>query len=162
MAERSIAYIVGFLTLAGTLLALPNIGMYYGLHHWTAAHHPRRGRRALHRAGRHRAGVAARTDRHDSDAGLDRQFGAGPAEGHVLRRDGLVHQSGAVAVAARDEVSERDIRSHPAVTDASNGTILVPANYGELGHLYVVVIAIGFSLPMLTIIFVKATRFRSA
>jgi len=48
------------------------------------------------------------------------------------------------------------------VTDPSNGTILVPANYGELGHLYLVVIAIGFSLPMLTIIFVKATRFRSA
>jgi hypothetical protein len=38
MAERSIAYIIGFLTLTGTVLALPNIAMYYGLHHWTAAH----------------------------------------------------------------------------------------------------------------------------
>jgi len=36
MAERSIAYVVGFLTIAGTLLALPIIGMYYGLHVWTA------------------------------------------------------------------------------------------------------------------------------
>jgi len=37
MAERSIYYIVGFLTLAGTLLSLPQIGMFYGLHEWTAA-----------------------------------------------------------------------------------------------------------------------------
>ena len=26
------------LTVVGTLLALPNIGMFYGLHEWTAAH----------------------------------------------------------------------------------------------------------------------------
>ncbi len=37
MAERSIAYVVGFLTLAGFVLALPIVGLYYGLHHWTAA-----------------------------------------------------------------------------------------------------------------------------
>ncbi len=37
MAERSIAYVVGFLTVCGTLLALPIVGMFYGLHHWTAA-----------------------------------------------------------------------------------------------------------------------------
>jgi hypothetical protein len=38
IGEHSIAYIVGFLTLAGTLLSLPTLGMYYGLHEWTAAH----------------------------------------------------------------------------------------------------------------------------
>jgi hypothetical protein len=38
MAERPITSIVLFLTLAGTLLFLPTIGMYHGLHHWTAAH----------------------------------------------------------------------------------------------------------------------------
>jgi len=37
MAERSIAYVVGALTIAGTLLMLPTLGMYYGLHEWTAA-----------------------------------------------------------------------------------------------------------------------------
>jgi hypothetical protein len=37
MAERSIAYVVGFLTLVGTALTLPVIGIYYGLHEWTAA-----------------------------------------------------------------------------------------------------------------------------
>lgn len=38
LAEYSIAYIVGALTIAGTVLALPSLGMYYGLHEWTAAH----------------------------------------------------------------------------------------------------------------------------
>ena len=38
MGERSITYLVGFLTIVGTLLSLPTLGMYYGLHEWTAAH----------------------------------------------------------------------------------------------------------------------------
>src|SRR6266446_3141769 len=38
MAERSIAYIVGSLTIATTVIGAPIVGMYYGLHHWTAAH----------------------------------------------------------------------------------------------------------------------------
>jgi hypothetical protein len=37
MAERSIAYVIGFLTLCSFVLSLPTLGMYYGLHHWTAA-----------------------------------------------------------------------------------------------------------------------------
>ena len=37
MARRSIAYIVVLLTIAAGVLSLPNIGLYYGLHHWTAA-----------------------------------------------------------------------------------------------------------------------------
>jgi hypothetical protein len=37
MAERSIAYVVGFLTIVGTVLTLPIIGMYYGLADWTSA-----------------------------------------------------------------------------------------------------------------------------
>jgi len=36
MAEKSIFYIVGFLSLCGAILSLPLIGMFYGLHHWTA------------------------------------------------------------------------------------------------------------------------------
>ncbi|MEO0863563.1 MAG: hypothetical protein AAFY39_03055, partial [Pseudomonadota bacterium] len=37
MANRSIAYIVVLLTLAAGVLSLPNIGLYYGVHEWTAA-----------------------------------------------------------------------------------------------------------------------------
>ncbi len=38
MAEKSIAHIVVFLTLAATTLSLPIISMFYGVHEWTAAH----------------------------------------------------------------------------------------------------------------------------
>ena len=97
MAERSIAYVVGFLTVVGTLLSLPIIGMYYGLHDWTAAPDRRRRRCALHRRHRYGAGVASGPDRDDSDAGLDRQLGTGTAQGDLFRGHGLVHQPGLVA-----------------------------------------------------------------
>ncbi|MGB7184849.1 MAG: hypothetical protein WBD51_23170, partial [Burkholderiaceae bacterium] len=35
MATRSIAYVVTLLTIAFGILSLPNIGLYYGIHHWT-------------------------------------------------------------------------------------------------------------------------------
>lgn len=38
MAERPITHIIAVLTIAGTILYLPNIGLYYGIHEWTAAH----------------------------------------------------------------------------------------------------------------------------
>lgn len=37
MANRSIAHIIVLLTLAAGVLSLPNIGLYYGVHEWTAA-----------------------------------------------------------------------------------------------------------------------------
>src|SRR5687767_8876911 len=37
MAEHSIAYVVGALTLAGALFSLPIVGLYHGLHQWAAA-----------------------------------------------------------------------------------------------------------------------------
>ena len=36
MTRHSIAYIVALLTIVAGILSLPNIGLYYGLHHWTA------------------------------------------------------------------------------------------------------------------------------
>ena len=104
MAERSIAYVVVFLTIASTLLYLPIVGMFYGLHQWTAATDGRRRRRALHRPGGHRTGIAAGSDRDDPDACLDRQFGPQSPQGDLLRGDGLVHQSGAVGEPARHQV----------------------------------------------------------
>ena len=37
MAKHSIAYVIIVLTIAAAILSLPNIGLYYGLHEWTAA-----------------------------------------------------------------------------------------------------------------------------
>jgi hypothetical protein len=37
MATRSIGFVVVILTIAAGILSLPNIGLYYGMHEWTAA-----------------------------------------------------------------------------------------------------------------------------
>src|SRR5690606_13894225 len=37
MANRSIAFVVVLLTILGSILLLPNIALYYGIHEWTAA-----------------------------------------------------------------------------------------------------------------------------
>ena len=37
MAQNSIAKIIVILSIAGAILFLPSIGMYYGFHQWTAA-----------------------------------------------------------------------------------------------------------------------------
>jgi hypothetical protein len=42
------------------------------------------------------------------------------------------------------------------------GAINVPADYSELGILLVTVTVLSFVLPLLAILFVKSTRFRSA
>jgi BT1 family len=38
MGRRPLPYLVAFLSLYGTLMALPFLGMFYGLHEWTEAH----------------------------------------------------------------------------------------------------------------------------
>ena len=47
------------------------------------------------------------------------------------------------------------------VKDAVTGMVSVPADYAQLGDLLIAVTAIGLVLPMLAIVFVKTTRFRS-
>src|SRR5215510_7850236 len=73
----------------------------------------RRGRRAVHRAPRHRARVAARPDRDGADARMDRAERAGQAQGDLLRGDGLVHQSRALGGRTRHEVPEPDLHRRP-------------------------------------------------
>jgi hypothetical protein len=38
LTEYSVSKVLFWLAVAGTLLSLPNVGLFYGLHHWTEAH----------------------------------------------------------------------------------------------------------------------------
>ena len=38
MSRRPVPYLVAFLSLYGTVMTLPFLGMFYGLHEWTEAH----------------------------------------------------------------------------------------------------------------------------
>ena len=46
--------------------------------------------------------------------------------------------------------------------DGPNSAVTVPADYSQLGTLLVLTTVIGFVVPMLAVLFVRATRFRSA
>jgi hypothetical protein len=48
------------------------------------------------------------------------------------------------------------------VKDQASGAIKVAADYSQLGDLLIVVTVLSFVVPMLAILFVKTTRFRSA
>jgi hypothetical protein len=48
------------------------------------------------------------------------------------------------------------------VKDQATGLVKVPADYSQLGDLMITAMVLSFVLPMLAILFVKATRFRSA
>lgn len=38
ITERSVAFVLGWITVIGFVLSWPMIGLYYGLHHWTETH----------------------------------------------------------------------------------------------------------------------------
>jgi hypothetical protein len=162
MAERSIVYVIGFLTIAGTLLALPPLGMFYGLHHWTAS--------LTH-------GVVDARFIALVDTAMESPLGqiamvpmlawiANSAPERLKATYFAVMASFTNLALSLSQLGTKYLNEVFVITrevsDAAGGAIRVPANYGELGHLYLAVIVIGFSLPMLAIVFVRTTRFRSA
>jgi len=102
----------------------------------------RRGRCALHRAGQYRAGVPTGADRDDPDAGVDRQFGAGAAEGYLLRGDGLVTNLALSASALGTKYLNQIYIVSREVRDKT-GAISVPADYSQLGELLIVQMILG-------------------
>jgi hypothetical protein len=161
MAERSIAYIVGALTVATTLLSFPVVGMYYGLHEWTAAHtHGIIDARAIALV----------------DTALESPLGqismvpmlawiANSAPDRLKATFFAVMGSFANLSLTAAQLGTKYLNQIFTVTrevrDAS-GAVKTPADYSELGPLLITVTIIGFVLPMLAVLFAKLTRFRSA
>jgi len=162
MAERSIAYVIGFLTVVGTILALPIVGMYYGLHEWTAA-----------RTG----GVVDARFIALLDTALESPLGQiamVPMLAWIARSapDKLKATYFAVmasftnlalsAAALGTKYLNQIYVVAREVKDQATGAIKVPADYSQLGDLLIITTVLGLVVPMLAILFVKTTRFRSA
>jgi hypothetical protein len=162
MAERSIAYIVGFLTIVGTVLALPIVGMYFGLHEWTA---------------RHTGGVVDARFIALFDTALESPLGqvamvpmlawiARSAPDKLKATYFAVMASFTNLALSAAQLGTKYLNQIYAITrevkDAATGAIKVPADYSQLGDLLILSTALGFVLPLLAILFVKSTRFRSA
>ena len=162
MAERSIAYVVGFLTIAGTLLALPIVGMYYGLHEWTAAL---------------TGGVVDARFIALVDTALESPLGqiamipmlawiARSAPADLKATFFAVMASFTNLALSLSQLGTKYLNQVFTVTrevkDAATGAVSVPADYSELGVLLVTATLVGLVLPLAAIALVKMTRFRTA
>jgi len=162
MAEKSIAYIVVFLTLISTLLTFPIIGMYYGLHTWTAAH------------------TGGIVDAHFIalvDTAIESPLGqvamipmlawiANSAPAKLKATFFAVMASFTNLALSASTLGTKYVNQFYTVTrevtDRDTAAVTLPADYSELGWLMIAVAGLTFVLPLTAILLVKMTRLRSA
>jgi len=162
MAERSIAYVVGFLTLLGAVLSLPIVGLYYGLHQWTATL---------------TGGVVDARFIVLVNTALESPLGqiamipmlawiANSAPQNLKATYFAIMASFTNLALSASQLGTRYLNQafivSREVKDAATGAITTPADYSQLGELLVVQLLIGFALPFAAIFLVRATRLRSA
>ena len=162
MAVRSIAYVVGFLTLVGFALSLPILGLYYGLHHWTAA--------VTGGAVDARFIVLVNT-------ALESPLGqiamipmlawiANSAPQNLKATYFAIMASFTNLALSASQLGTKYLNQvftvSREVTDAATGAITSPADYGQLGELLVVQLLIALALPFTAIMIARHSRFRSA
>jgi hypothetical protein len=161
MAERSIAYIIGFLTLAGTVFALPNIAMYYGLQHWTAAH--------SHGLVDARF-IALVNTALESPLGQIAMIPmlawiANCAPSHLKATFFAVMASFTNLALSLSQLLTKYANQLFVVTrevrDPVTGAITQPADYSHMGALFIVVTLVGLIVPLAAIVFVRFSRFKS-
>ena len=162
MAERSIAYVVGFLALAGFVLALPIVGLYYGLHQWTAAM---------------TGGMVDARTIVIVDTALESPLGqismipmlawiANSAPINLKATYFAVMASFTNLALSLSQLGTKYLNEIFLVTrevrDSASGVLLVPADYSQLGDLLIVQTALALALPLAAIVFTRLSQFRSA
>lgn len=162
MAENSMAYVLGFLTIATTILALPTLAMYYGFHHWTIAH---------------TGGVVDARFISVVDTALTSPLGqvamipmlawiANSAPDRLKATYFAVMASFTNLALSLSQLGTKYLNEIWTVTrevrDPVSAVVKVPQDYTQLGHILIASMVLNFALPMLAILFVRTTRFRSA
>jgi hypothetical protein len=162
MAQTPLWKIVVMLTLAGTVLALPNIGMYYGLHEWTA---------------RHTGGLVDARTIALIDTALESPLGqiamipmlawiANSAPPSLKATYFAVMASFSNLALSAAALGTRYLNEAFVVTrqvlDRGTGAVQVPQDYSELGFLMISATAIGLFLPLVTVAVVRAMKLRTA
>jgi MFS family permease len=162
MAERSIAYVVGALTIAATFLSLPYLGMYYGMHEWTAAM---------------TGGVVDAKFSALVNTALESPLGqiamipmlawiANSAPANLKATYFAVMASFTNLALAFSQLGTKYLNQIFIVTrevkDPLTGVLQVPADYSQLGDLIIAAILLGLILPFAAIFIVRAVRLRWA
>jgi len=162
MARNNIARIIVMLTIVGGLLSFPNIGMYYGLHEWTA---------------RHTGGVVDARFIALIDTALESPLGqiamipmlawiANSAPANMKATYFAVMASFSNLALAAAQLGTKYLNQIFVVTrevrDRATGALKIPADYSQLGDLMIVAAAIGVGVPLAAVVIVKALRLRTA
>ena len=161
MASRSIAYIVVLLTLASGVLALPNIGLYYGIQDWTArltggvvdAHFIAIIETTLESPLGQVAMIPLLTwIARNAPADLKATFFAVMAS---FTNMALTASSLLTKYLNQIFLVTREVKDH------ATGTLQTPADYSQLGWLLITVTLIGVVAPLLTVLLVQRSRLQT-
>ena len=162
MAERSISYVVGFLTACYFVLSLPIVGMYYGLHEWTSAL------------------TGGIVDAHFIalvDTALESPLGqvamvpmlawiANSAPSNLKATYFAVMASFTNLALSLSQLGSKYLNEAfvvtRQVTDHDSGKVQIPADYSQLGHLLLVQLVLALALPFAAIAIVRLLRVRTA
>jgi hypothetical protein len=162
MAERSIAYVVGFLTLAAALFALPVLGLYHGLHQWTAAFS---------------GGLVDARFIVLVDTALESPLGqiamipmlawiANSAPAQLKATYFAVMASFTNLALSLSQLGTKYLNQFYVVSrelrNPASGAIQTPADYSQLGELLLAQILIALALPFLAILASRLLHWRSA
>jgi len=160
MAKRSITWIVVVLSIAAGILSLPNIGLYYGVQDWTAAH---------------TGGVVDARFIAIMDTAAESPLGQVamiPMLAWIARNAPTDLKATFFAVMASftnlalsaSSLLTRYMNELFLVTrevKGVDGTVTVAADYSQLGPLLITVAVIGMLAPLLAIVLVQISPFRT-
>jgi hypothetical protein len=162
MARNSIASIIVMLTVAGTLIAAPNIGMFYGLHEWTA---------------RHTGGLVDQRTIALIDTALESPLGqiamipmlawiANTAPANLKATYFAVMASFSNLALSAAQLGTKYLNEIYVVTrevrDRATGQVRVPADYHEVGALLITASLITLAVPLVAVAGVRLLRLRTA
>ncbi|MDF0676957.1 MAG: hypothetical protein P0120_21880 [Nitrospira sp.] len=162
MAERSIMYVVGFLTVVGTILSLPIVSMYYGLHEWTS---------------KATGGIVDARFIALVDTALESPLVqismipmltwiANSAPANLKATFFAVMASFTNLALSFSQLGTKYLNEIFVVTrevrDQTTSALQTPADYSQLGDLLITQLLIGLALPFSAILFAKLTKFKSA
>ncbi|MGE0626258.1 MAG: hypothetical protein AB7O43_00430 [Hyphomicrobiaceae bacterium] len=162
MANHSIAYIVVVLTVAATVLSLPNIGLYYGIQDWTA---------------RHTGGVVDARFIAVIDTTLESPLGqiamipmlawiARNAPADLKATFFAVMASFTNLALSASSLWTKYMNQIFVVTrevkNPATGAVQVPEDYSQLGWLLITVALIGVIAPLMTVALVQRSRLKTS
>ncbi len=162
MAEHSIAYVVAALTIASALLSLPYLGMYYGLHEWSAA---------LTGGVVDARFIAVINTAFESPLGQIAMIPmlawiASSAPANLKATFFAVMASFTNLALALSQLGTKYLNQvflvTREVTEPVSGLVQVPADYSQFGDLMMTVILAGLVLPFVAILLVRLAGLRWA